>query len=158
VTRVAMMKDARLGAARGEAPASKRPAAGPMAGPGVAIAAPTTGLTVAPHSATVVPAKQTLMAAKKNNDRQSVVERSAHDGGEQWARGWRTELQSDHRRASGGWPGTIAQARVCARAHLSAELARLRLAAPSSMELEQAARLTYARARAVWLALAHGED
>ena len=98
------------------------------------------------------------MAAKKNNDRQSVVERSAHDGGEQWARGWRDELQSDHRRASGGWPGTIAQARVCARANLSAELARLRLAGPSPTELEQAARLTYARARAVWLALAHGED
>jgi len=98
------------------------------------------------------------MAAKKNNGRQSVVERSAHDGGEQWARGWRDELQSDHRRASGGWPGTIAQARVCARAHLSAELARLRLAAPSPTELEQAARLTYARARTVWLALAHGED
>lgn len=118
----------------------------------------TSGATVAAISATVGLAKKTLMAAKKNNDRQSVVERSAHDGGEQWARGWRDELQSDHRRASGGWPGTIAQARVCARAHLSAELARLRLTGPSPTELEQAARLTYARARAVWLALAHGED
>ena len=118
----------------------------------------TSGGTVAAVSATVGIVKKTVMAAKKNNDRQSVVERSAHDGGEQWARGWRDELQSDHRRASGGWPGTIAQARVCARAHLSAELARLRLTGPSPAELEQAARLTYARARAVWLALAHGED
>ena len=117
-----------------------------------------TGLTETPLCASVVVAKKTLMAAKKTNDRQSVVERSAHDGGEQWARGWRDELQMDHRRASGGWPGTIAQARVCARAHLSAELARLRLTGPSPTELEQAARLTYARARAVWLALAHGED
>lgn len=118
----------------------------------------TSGGTVPAVSATVGLVKKTVMAAKKNNDRQSVVERSAHDGGEQWARGWRDELQSDHRRASGGWPGTIAQARVCARAHLSAELARLRLTGPSPAELEQAARLTYARARSVWLALAHGED
>jgi hypothetical protein len=117
-----------------------------------------TDLTEAPICATVGVVKKTLMAAKKTNDRQSVVERSANDGGEQWARGWRDELQSDHRRASGGWPGTIAQARVCARAHLTTELARLRLAGPSPAELEQAARLTYARARAVWLALAHGED
>jgi hypothetical protein len=117
-----------------------------------------TGATIPVISATVVSATKQLMAAKKNNDRQSVVERSAHDGGEVWARGWRDELQSDHRRASGGWPGTIAQARVCARANLSAELARLRLTGPSPAELEQAARLTYARARAVWLALAHGED
>jgi hypothetical protein len=125
---------------------------------GTALAVPTTDLTVTPPEATLRAAKQTLMAAKKSNDRQSVVERSAHDGGEQWARGWRDELQSDHRRASGGWPGTIAQARVCARANLSAALTRLRLAAPSPTELEQAARLTYARARSVWLALAHGED
>jgi hypothetical protein len=104
------------------------------------------------------PGLEPRMTAKKNSDRQSVLERSATAGGEQWARGWRDELASDHRRAAGGWPGTIAQARVCARAHLSAELARLRLAGPSPAELEQAARLTYDRARAVWLALAHGEE
>lgn len=98
------------------------------------------------------------MTAKKNSDRQSVLERSATAGGEQWAHRWRDELASSQRRAAGGWPGTIAQARVCARAHVSAELARLRLAGPSPAELEQAARVTYARARAVWLQLAHGEE
>jgi hypothetical protein len=97
------------------------------------------------------------MAAKDDIDRQSVVRKSARDGGDQWARGWRDQLQSDHRRATGGWPGTVAQARVCARAHLSAELSRLSLAAPSTEEVEQAARLTYARARAVWLSLAQDE-
>jgi hypothetical protein len=37
-------------------------------------------------------------------------------------------------------------------------LAGMQLAEPSTAELEQAARLTYARARAVWLAFAQSED
>ena len=86
------------------------------------------------HGGSVLPSapwsSNDRMTAKKNSDRQSVLERSATAGGEQWARRWRDELASSQRRAAGGWPGTIAQARVCARAHLSAELARLRLAGP----------------------------
>jgi hypothetical protein len=94
----------------------------------------------------------------KQIERQALVERSAREVGERWALGWRAELESEHRSAAGGWPGTIAQARACARAHLSAVLAGLQLAEPSTAELEQAARLTYARARAVWLAFAQAED
>jgi hypothetical protein len=90
--------------------------------------------------------------------RQSVLERSAHDLGERWARERVEELRSEDRPAAGGWPGTMAQARACTRAHVSAELARLRLAGPTPEELERAARLTYARARAVWLASAQQEE
>lgn len=96
--------------------------------------------------------------ADYETERESLVEKSAHEVGERWARGWREELQSERRTAAGGWPGTIAQARACSGAHLSAELAKLRLAGPSTAELERAARLTYARARAVWLAFAQSED
>jgi hypothetical protein len=96
--------------------------------------------------------------ATPDDDRLSVLERSARDIGEQWARGWREELRSDDRPAAGGWPGTVAQARGRAREHLCAELARLRLAGPSPEELERAARLTYARARAVWLTFAQREE
>jgi hypothetical protein len=96
--------------------------------------------------------------ATPDDDRLTVLERSARDIGERWARGWREELRSDDRPAAGGWPGTVAQARGRAREHLCAELARLRLAGPSPEELERAARLTYARARAVWLTFAQREE
>lgn len=96
--------------------------------------------------------------AAPDDDRLTVLERSARDIGERWARGWREELRSDDRPAAGGWPGTVAQARGRAREHLCAELARLRLAGPSPEELERAARLTYARARAVWLTFAQREE
>jgi hypothetical protein len=97
-------------------------------------------------------------SAAPDDDRLTVLERSARDIGERWARGWREELRSDDRPAAGGWPGTVAQARGRAREHLCAELARLRLASPSPEELERAARLTYARARAVWLTFAQREE
>jgi hypothetical protein len=97
-------------------------------------------------------------SAPPEADRQSVLERGAQTIGEQWARGWRDELHSTNRRVAGGWPGTMTEARARARSHLGATLSRQRLGELSVTELEQAARATYARARATWLSFADTND
>jgi hypothetical protein len=96
--------------------------------------------------------------AGAETERRSILERCAGVVGEQWARGRRDELRSSNRRAAGGWPGTVAEARAYARAHLTTELARHRLTDITSAELEVAARATYASARATWLAFADADD
>jgi len=68
---------------------------------------------------------------------------SAH--GRAWAQSVRADLQNEGRRAAGGWPGTISEARVHAERALSS-----RGVAPQ--ERERLARLIYHTARDAWLA------
>lgn len=71
--------------------------------------------------------------------------------GETWARGWFQSLLDEGRQVSGGWPGTIQEARGRARAHCDREL-RLRGMPPLTHdELEQVASAIYERAKRDWL-------
>ena len=87
-----------------------------------------------------------------------LLERAAASVGETWARGWLAELVSEGRSAAGGWPGTISQARSRVRAVVIAELARARFEPAGPAELDQTARVAYARAREVWLSSAKADD
>ena len=90
-------------------------------------------------------------------ERRTLLAQGAILTGQQWARGEREDLRGQGRRVTGGWPGTLSEARARAQAHSAAELRRLGLAQLTFEELEQLAHATYASARAYWLARAEPE-
>jgi hypothetical protein len=94
----------------------------------------------------------------RDDERRTLLDRSALALGEAWARRSRELLSAEGRRAIGGWPGTMSEARARARDHLASEACRRQLGRLRDQELELAARATYARAREVWLAGAERED
>jgi len=81
--------------------------------------------------------------------RRALLERGAIATGERWADGWRETLRQQGRRASGGWPGTVREARALVAAYFKAELHGPAL---TYDELECAAKISYARAKHQWLA------
>jgi hypothetical protein len=96
--------------------------------------------------------------ARGDEERLGLLDRSAFALGEAWARRSRELLSAEGRRAVGGWPGTMSEARARARDHLVSESMRRQLGAVGDPEVERTARATYARARQVWLAGAERED
>ena len=94
----------------------------------------------------------------RDEERRSLLDRSAVALGEAWAQRSREILSAEGRRPIGGWPGTMSEARARARVHLGSETVRQQLGRVVDQEIEQAARATYARAREVWLAGAERED
>jgi hypothetical protein len=74
--------------------------------------------------------------------------------GRSWAAELRAALAREKRRASGGWPGTLAEARV----HVARALRVQGLQVATSQESEGAARLMYASARSAWLATCEPDD
>lgn len=71
--------------------------------------------------------------------------------GETWARGWFQSLMNEGRPVSGGWPGTIQEARCRARAHCDRELSVRGMTPLSHEELDQVAAAIYERAKRDWL-------
>jgi hypothetical protein len=71
--------------------------------------------------------------------------------GEKWAENWREDLRKEGRPVSGGWPGTLPEARARVTAYFGQELARKRLPVLTADELGWAARATYERAKRDWL-------
>jgi hypothetical protein len=98
----------------------------------------------------VKPTVATAGAAK--SPRQTSIEASATALGRTWAAGCRHELHREGRTASGGWPGTLseARARVGRRLVVEASGGRSELHITDA-EREVAARLAYSSARAEWL-------
>jgi hypothetical protein len=84
--------------------------------------------------------------------RQTSIEASAAALGRTWAARCRHDLQREGRAASGGWPGTLseARARVGRRLVVEASGRRSELLITDA-EREVAARLAYSTARAEWL-------
>ena len=66
--------------------------------------------------------------------------------GDAWVEVVRHDLRVDHRPITGGWPGTMTEARARTWAHFHGAL--------TADELELAARAVYGRARRRWLARA----
>jgi hypothetical protein len=82
--------------------------------------------------------------------RQAMIERSAVAIGLAWADACRQELRQQGRSASGGWPGTIREARVRVEHTLQVEMHGHALPAITEVEREMAARKAYASARGAW--------
>lgn len=74
--------------------------------------------------------------------------------GRSWAADLRAALVRERRRASGGWPGTLAEARV----HVAHALRVQGMQVATSQESEGAARVMYASARSAWLATCEPDD
>lgn len=90
--------------------------------------------------------------------RRELLESAAEDAGQRWAKLCRDDLRLEGRRAAGGWPGTIAEARARVVAHLAPELRRRGMIALTHLELDTATRAAYASAKRDWLARGERED
>jgi hypothetical protein len=71
--------------------------------------------------------------------------------GAAWARAVCDSISREGRVIAGGWPGTIVEARARIANHLHGELSERRMKALEPEELEQAANVTYSRAKQEWL-------
>lgn len=79
--------------------------------------------------------------------RRALLEQGAITTGERWADRWCDSLRRQGRRASGGWPGTVREARALVAAYFTAELHGPAL---TYDELECAAKISYASAKHHW--------
>lgn len=71
--------------------------------------------------------------------------------GERWAEAWREDMRKEGRPVSGGWPGTLPEARARVTAYFGSELARRRLSVLTQDEIGWTARQTYDYAKRDWL-------
>jgi hypothetical protein len=74
--------------------------------------------------------------------------------GRSWAADLHAALVREKRRASGGWPGTLGEA----RAHVARALGNQGMRVGSVQQSEGAARVVYASARTAWLAIREVDD
>ena len=82
----------------------------------------------------------------------SALERAVDAAGEAWAVDWANTLHGEGRPVSGGWPGTLSEARGRVAACIAKRVGPARRIGPE--ELELLARRAYAAARKAWLARA----
>lgn len=76
--------------------------------------------------------------------------------GNAWVERVRLDLRRDDRQPTGGWPGTIREARARTHAHFS-DGAVTALSNLTAEEFERVVRLVYEHARGQWLAFAHAD-
>lgn len=88
------------------------------------------------------------LAEPVTDARRALLERTAHAEGCAWASWWRGELQRQRRSQSGGWPGTLSEARVRVARRIAVDLGPAFDA--TRQELEVAARSAYGIARREW--------
>lgn len=85
-------------------------------------------------------------------ERELLVERIVTAAASAWASSCFDALAREQRTVSGGWPGTLSEARGRALAGLVRALQAQSMPALTHEELADAARLTNALARRAWLA------
>lgn len=96
--------------------------------------------------------------AASETERRALLEEGSLSAGTRWASSFRAELLSQGRAASGGWPGTMREARARVTEVVVPELRSRGSIELTPEEHEQAARATYAAARRDWLANGHRDD
>lgn len=84
------------------------------------------------------------------NRTQSLLGERARCEGERWANEMMTRLRGESRRAAGGWPGTVSEARARVELHLLPGLGREGSLALSRADREDAAQRVYRSARELW--------
>lgn len=85
-----------------------------------------------------------------NEKRQMLVARVAQVAAAAWIASYFDALARESRTVSGGWPGTLSEARARASAAAARALAAESMPALTHDELAHAARLTNAEARRAW--------
>jgi hypothetical protein len=86
--------------------------------------------------------------------RAELLQRQTLRIGADWAKTWLADMRRQHRVVSGGWPGTLPEARARAQAFLDAELGRRRMPPLSAEELAAATQVVYQQAKRHWLDVA----
>lgn len=86
----------------------------------------------------------------------TALERAVDAAGQAWALDWSTALSGEGRPVSGGWPGTLSEARGRVAVCVARRVGPARRV--SAEELESLARRAYAAARKTWLARADLAD
>ena len=86
-----------------------------------------------------------MVAAAQHVDPSEAVAFAVADA---WVENVWRELVSTQRQLSGGWPGTVGEARARTQAHFALRRAK----APSPADFERIAVATYRQARRQWLA------
>jgi len=92
-------------------------------------------------------------AGKSNRvrERRNILIEQPQVLGASWAKGWFETMLSEGRQVSGGWPGTIPEARSRAQSHCDRELSLRGLPLLTQEELRTVAAATYERAKRDWL-------
>jgi hypothetical protein len=88
---------------------------------------------------------------QQHEDLNEIARGRAELVGRMWAAELRAAIVSEKRRAAGGWPGTLREARAHVAVSLLPWLRNNGQAPVTSEQCEGAARLVYASARKVWL-------
>jgi hypothetical protein len=96
------------------------------------------------------PAADSDPAAARAASRRAFIEQTASALGRTWAEGCRRDLHREGRPASGGWPGTLHEARSLVHHALPVEMEGRRMNAINEAERELAVRTAYASARDEW--------
>lgn len=78
--------------------------------------------------------------------------------GDAWVEHVKLDLRHEKREVTGGWPGTLREARARAYAHFTDDATIERHGVLTHDELEHAVRAVYDHARARWLAAARTDD
>ncbi len=99
------------------------------------------------RAGSLIPGADGSTSVSARPSREATARLDTRADGEQWAAEVREQTVADNRRVSGGWPGTLSEARARV-ARLAARLPHLDVAAT---EREEAARALYDSARAWWL-------
>lgn len=89
--------------------------------------------------------------ARRADTREDIVDAAARAEAQAWVFACRGALIEDGRSVSGGWPGTLTEARARASHVVGRALARRSQPALTNAELGTVARLTYREARAAWI-------
>jgi hypothetical protein len=104
-------------------------------------------------AAEVAPESEAKVAARR-----ALIAETADAVGRSWAERRRSELRKEGRRAAGGWPGTLREARGVIDRALEVELRGHKMDAVTADEREGAARATNASARTTWLRAAEPDE
>ncbi len=80
----------------------------------------------------------------------ALLDEASKNLGRTWAEWWFEDLRRQGRPVTGGWPGTISEARARARAHMQIVLTQRALPPMTQNELTEAARVAYNSARDLW--------
>ena len=119
-----------------------------------------TSATLAPGAlaAGALAAQSQPPAARPSNELSEATRGRAEHVGRRWAAELRAAIVSEKRRAAGGWPGTLREARTHVAISLIPWLRSNGQAAVTSEQCEGAARVVYASARKVWLENRDADD
>lgn len=87
-----------------------------------------------------------------------TLSQCAQGEGERWANEIRSRIHGEQRRAAGGWPGTMSEARARLFAHVLPKLMQSGAPCVSEKDREEAARCLYRSARAQWMQTQEPEE